>query len=197
MSAVSVLTVQQPAGWFVREAVEITAGELRGHVTAASEPVEAGTTAADYADRYEAILSSTLSGYTELGRDTRRMFGGREAVVRRFEWSPPGGERVTQLQAYCVDGDLGYVATATAMSAWFSKVESRLEQLLSNIAPQDDEPLVAEPDATGRDEAVARVERGTLDVGEAAPQSGRTWADAVAGWQAFRRQAGTTQSRGA
>jgi hypothetical protein len=61
------------------------------------------------------------------------MLGGRPALLRRFEWTAAGQRQISQLQGYCVDDRLGFVATATAESSGFDLVEPQLKEILAGL----------------------------------------------------------------
>jgi hypothetical protein len=68
--------------------------------------------------------------------------GGRAGLLRRFEWSPPDGPTVTQLQVYCVENARGYTATATATTENFRSVEPVIVGVLDRLM-LDDAPMAA------------------------------------------------------
>lgn len=61
------------------------------------------------------------------------VFGDLPGWIRRFEWTPPDGVRVTQVQLYAVVDGRGYTATATAPSASFGRFERDLFGILETI----------------------------------------------------------------
>ena len=180
-----------PANWFVRESLELTAAELRAHVIASAEQVPPGTDLQAFVDGYGRLLQKTLPSYVELGVEPTTFAGGRPAVLRRLEWTPPGGRRVTQLQVYAIDGERGYVATATTQSAWFERVEARLRRVLDSITLEGPSgismPAVQETSSGTQEDSFARFERGAV-AAQAAPAVETTvsWGECPSAWQSVR-----------
>lgn len=120
------------AGWLVREQVEVMPRDASMHLAAFSEPVE-GVTTREFADGYGKLLADHLSGYEELDTREVRLFGGRDAVLRRYRHVPDEGSPLTQITAYLVEGGVGHTVTATASSNRFGTIEGDLLTLLSEI----------------------------------------------------------------
>jgi hypothetical protein len=180
-----------PATWFVRESLELTAAELKAHVIASAEPVVPGTDLEAFVDGYGRLLQRTLPAYVELGVESSTFAGARPAMLRRLEWTPPGGHRVTQLQVYAIDGDQAYVATATTQSAWFDRVEARLRRVLDSISIEGPAgvamPAVHESGVDPLAQSLEKFERGTIAAAvvamDKAPQD---WGTCSSAWQTVR-----------
>jgi hypothetical protein len=180
-----------PATWFVRESLELTAAELKAHVIASAEAVAPGTDLQTFVDGYGRLLQRTLPAYVELGVEPSTFAGGRPAMLRRLEWTPPGGHRVTQLQVYAIEGDQAYVATATTQSAWFDRVEARLRRLLDTISVDGAEgvamPAVYESGVDALAQSLERFERGSLVAATVATRNtAQDWGTCSSAWQGVR-----------
>jgi hypothetical protein len=180
-----------PATWFVRESLELTAAELKAHVIASAEPVAPGTDLQTFVDGYGRLLQRTLPAYVELGIEPSTFAGGRAAMLRRLEWTPPGAHRVTQLQVYAIDGEQAYVATATTQSAWFDRVEARLRRVLDSISIEGPAgvamPAVHESGVDSLAQSLERFERGALTAAAvAADKAAQDWATCASAWQTVR-----------
>ena len=79
------------------------------------------------------MLRDEFPGYQELAFEETELFGGRRGYIRQFEWSPPDGVRVSQIQLYYTEDGRGYTATATTPKDNFPGVELVLRQLLSGL----------------------------------------------------------------
>src|SRR3712207_403018 len=101
-----------------RESIQLVAGEGIAYVSASAEFLPPETTAEDYAAQYEEQLRSALPAYEQLGVETVPLPRGR-AVVRKFRWTPPDGDPVTELQMYTVHDGRGIVSTAGAPATAF------------------------------------------------------------------------------
>ena len=73
-----------------------------------------------------ALLATSLAGCG--------MLGGKSGYIRRFEWTPPDGVAVTQIQLYYAEEGRGYTATATTPSTQFERFEMQFRQLLGGLA---------------------------------------------------------------
>lgn len=173
------LAATAPHGWLVKESIEMVGPDKRIHVTASSEPLPPDTTTARYADAYGALLKTQFPEFRESGV-AEAAWSGRPAIMRRFEWQPPNAEKLTQVQVYCVDGAMGYVATATTRSDAFGALEKDVMSALAGLAFVGDAPP-ARPAATDGTEAFVE---GDLPVSPATDATQASWADARDAWNA-------------
>jgi tetratricopeptide (TPR) repeat protein len=135
----SQLSIARPPGWGVKESVTLLEPSGQANVIVSTEPVPPGTTTEDYARANEEQMDQgDFPGYRQFSREETEFANGGPAIVRRFEWTPPDGATVTQIQLYHVDGDRGLTATGTTTSASYDDLELDLEQLLLSIAAGSD-----------------------------------------------------------
>lgn len=123
----------RPADWFYKESITLLAPDGSGNVIASSEPISAEMAAADYAGLQGDALAKEFPGYIELAFEKITVFGGLAGWLRQFEWVPPDGEAVWQLQVYAVKDGRGYTATATSTQAQSAELESTFVEILSSL----------------------------------------------------------------
>ena len=88
-------------------------------------------------ERWTDLLLAHTSGWTDVSEfafEPARMLGGKSGYIRRFEWTPPDGVAVTQIQLYYAEDGRGYTATATTPSTQFERFEMQFRQLLGGLA---------------------------------------------------------------
>ncbi|UDY34998.1 DcrB-related protein [Dermatobacter hominis] len=105
--------VTVPAGWFVKESITLLAPSGQANVIVSSEPLDPTITTAQYAATQGELLRREFPGYVEHRVDETGVFG-MDGYLRQFEWTPPDGVRVAQVQAYATREGRGYTATGTA-----------------------------------------------------------------------------------
>lgn len=130
------LSATLPEGWFVKESITILAPDGQANVIASSEPLDPSINTKRYAEVQGELLSSEdegFPGYREFQFGPTEVLEGRKGYMRRFEWIPPDGDPVTQIQLYYVDNGRGYTATATTPSANVQDFELVLRQLLGEL----------------------------------------------------------------
>ena len=130
------LTAVLPAGWFVKESITLFAPDGQANVIASSEPLDASIDAERYADIQGETLRREFPGYRELVFGRILLLGEREGYMRRFEWKPPDGVPVTQMQLYYTENGRGYTATATTPSTQIQRFELLLRQILGGLRIQ-------------------------------------------------------------
>lgn len=59
--------------------------------------------------------------------------GGRQGCRRVFEWTPPGGVTVVQVQLYCAEQGRGCTATATTPSTQYERFRDRFGDVLGAL----------------------------------------------------------------
>ncbi len=105
-----------PDGWFAKESITLLAPDGQANVIVSSEPLDPSIDSYRYAEVQGTLLRQEFPGYRELVFEPTEMLGGRRGYLRRFEWKPPDGVPVTQLQMYYTEHGRGYTATATTPS---------------------------------------------------------------------------------
>jgi hypothetical protein len=123
-----------PDGWNWKESLTLLSDQGDANVIFSSEPLEEGVDLERYALMQGELLGKEFPGYRELAFEPMRMLGHRHGYLRRFQWNPPDGAEVTQIQLYCVEGERGYTATATTVATNFPAVEPVLTDILLRLA---------------------------------------------------------------
>jgi hypothetical protein len=128
------LQLPLPDGWSAKESLTLLEPDGQGNVIASSEPLDVKIDARRYADVQGDLLRTEFPGYEEHSFEPARVFGGRPGWQRQFSWTPPEGERVTQIQTYYAAAGRGYTATATTPSWKFETLEPHFRRVLGGIA---------------------------------------------------------------
>ncbi|MCB0880015.1 MAG: DcrB-related protein [Thermoleophilia bacterium] len=128
------LTAPLPEGWFAKESITLLAPDGQANVIASSEPLDPTIDTNQYAQVQGDLLRKEFPGYREFAFEPARMLGGKQGYIRRFEWTPPDGVAVTQIQLYYAEEGRGYTATATTPSTQFERFEMQFRQLLGGLA---------------------------------------------------------------
>ncbi len=128
------LSSDLPGGWFAKESITLVAPDAQANVIASSEPLDDGIDSHRYAEIQGDILRREFPAYREFSYGPVEMFGSEPAYRREFEWTPPDGVAVTQIQMYCAIRGRGYTATATTPSSVYLAVESTLRRILESLA---------------------------------------------------------------
>jgi predicted GNAT family acetyltransferase len=131
--AVSRLSAGVPSGWTWKESMTLFDPDGDANVIFSSEPVGAEQDSGRYAEIQGKALAESFPGYHQIAFEQMPMLGGRDGFMRRFEWQPEDGRRVTQIQLYYVENDRGYTATATSPTAAFQKQSPALVQILESL----------------------------------------------------------------
>jgi hypothetical protein len=105
----------------------------QANVIASSEPLDPTIDTDGYAEAQGDLLRGEFPGYREMTFEKLQIFGSRQGYLRQFEWTPPDGQPVTQIQLYYAENGRGYTATATTPSANFPAVQVELRQLLAGL----------------------------------------------------------------
>ena len=122
-----------PEGWFTKDSITLLSPDGQANVIASSEPLDPSIDTARYAEVQGELLTKEFPGYVEHEYRQVEVFGGREGYLRAFEWRPPDGEPVTQLQIYHASEGRGFTATATTPSAHFAEKEFLLRQIMDDL----------------------------------------------------------------
>ncbi|HKI66432.1 MAG TPA: DcrB-related protein [Solirubrobacterales bacterium] len=123
-----------PDDWRWKESLTLLAGKDDANVMFSSEAVEPDVDAERYAVVQGEQLRSEFPGYRQIAFEPMRIMGGRDGFMRRFEWKPPDGVEVTQIQMYWVESSRGYTATATTSTPNFHATEGVLVRILESLA---------------------------------------------------------------
>ncbi len=130
----STLTADLPDGWSGKESITLLAPDAQANVIASNESLDPSIDSHQYADIQAGLLRSEFPGYREFSFGKRTVFGARTGFERVFQWTPPDGVPVTQIQLYYASGSRGYTVTATTPSRLFPSVESVLRKILDSLA---------------------------------------------------------------
>jgi hypothetical protein len=120
-------------GWFAKESLTLLAPDGQANVIASSEPLDSDIDTERYATVQGDLLSKEFLGYRQLSLEDSDIFGDRTGLIRRFEWEPPDGVPVTQIQIYFAEPGRGYTATATTPSSSFDDYEPALREILEGL----------------------------------------------------------------
>lgn len=120
-------------GWFANESMTFLAPDGQANVIASSEPLAPGIDTEQYASIQGDLLVTEFPGYREYSYEAAQVFGGRPGFRRRFEWAPPDGVPVMQIQLYYAESERGYTATATTPSSEFERFEFELQDILDGL----------------------------------------------------------------
>jgi hypothetical protein len=122
--------------WFAKESVTLLAPDGQANVIASSEPLDPGIDTQTYANVQGDLLRREFPGYREHSFEPFPAFG-RQGLLRVFEWSPPDGVTVTQMQMYFAEDGRGYTATATTVATQFARFEELFGKILHDIGIHD------------------------------------------------------------
>lgn len=168
------LTAPLPEGWFAKESITLLAPNGQANVIASSEPLDPAIDTNLYAQVQGDLLRKEFPRYREFASEPARMLAGKNGYMRHFEWTPAGGDAVTQIQFYYAEEGRGYTITATAPSTQFERFEVQFRQLLVGFAldlhaqpelPTKPHVLVVEDDENLREllMSVVRLQDYTVD----------------------------------
>jgi hypothetical protein len=118
--------------WLAKESVTLLAPDGQANVIASSEPLDPGIDTHTYADVQGDLLRREFPGYREQSFQPFPAFG-RQGFLRVFEWSPPDGVTVIQMQMYLAEDGRGYTATATTPATQFARFEQTFGRILHDI----------------------------------------------------------------
>jgi hypothetical protein len=128
------LLIKLPDGWsMAKESIQLVAPHAIANVIVSSEDAGPVETTEQYAAAHHGTLRTEFDGYHEIAFGPAIILGGHEGYLRHFEWAPPNGVGVTQLQAYLVHDGRAYTATATSPTNNFAAVEPVLRQILEQV----------------------------------------------------------------
>jgi hypothetical protein len=102
-----------PDGWFAKESTTLLAPNGQANVIVSGEPLDPQISGFRYAEIQGELLRNEFPGFIEFSFGPELVFGGRDGYVRNFQWQPPDGVPVRQVQVYCVVDGRGFCATAT------------------------------------------------------------------------------------
>ena len=105
----------------------------QANVILSSEPLAPDIDTHRYALLQSDALRNEFNLYQELEFRADTVFGDRQGYVRSFEWTPPDGMRVSQIQLYHAIPGRGYTATASTPTWHFAEVRPVLERVLQHL----------------------------------------------------------------
>jgi len=160
------LTALVPDRWVAKESIQMLAPDYRANVIASGEPLGSDMDLDAYAEAQGRLLKEFFPGYTEHELRSAKMFGGRDVLLRRFEWTAPPDVRVAQIQVYFVEAGRGFTATATVEEKRLEDFQSSLTEILAGleltgVALTAPGPRRGFPDDP-REQAYELLERGEL-----------------------------------
>jgi hypothetical protein len=139
-----------PEAWQFKEQVTLASTptspeQPRANLIVSSEPLQSELTTESYAESMATQAEREFPAYREISLEPMQVLGG-DALLRRYEWEPEQGQKVTQLQVYLVSGDRMYTATATAETedyeGWRNELMTALRHL-SLASPPASAPAAA------------------------------------------------------
>jgi hypothetical protein len=122
-----------PGGWEFKESLTLLAPDGRANLIVSSEPLEHPQDSQEYADAQGDLLRMEFPGYQEFTIEPFELADGARGLLRRFEWAPPDGEVVTQLQLYYAEGGRGFTVTATSPTTDFARFEKDFQDVLTRL----------------------------------------------------------------
>ena len=128
------LSVRVPEGWLRKESTTLLHPEGSANVIASTEPLSDDIDAQRYVDAQGELLRTEFPSYREFRIERMLVFGGLDGFMRLFEWTPPDGTPVTQMQIYAVANGRGITATATCPTSFFKEVELLLVSVLDGLS---------------------------------------------------------------
>lgn len=128
-------------GWFAKESITLLAPDGQANVIASSEPLTAEIDTEQYANIQGDLLRKEFPGYHEFQFGPTEVFGDRRGYMRRFQWTPPDGVPVVQMQLYYSENGRGFTATATTPSSQVDRYELDLRQTLGALRIESEAPL--------------------------------------------------------
>jgi hypothetical protein len=123
-----------PATWFAKEQITLLAPDGQANIIASSEPLDPAIDAERYARIQGELLESEFPGYRQQAFEEMVVFGNRRGFLRRFQWTPPDGVQVTQMQIYYIEDGRGYMSTATSPSSEFGRYEAEVLGILRSLS---------------------------------------------------------------
>lgn len=128
----SQLKLGVPTGWLIKESLSLQAPDGQGNLNYYSEPLDHSVDAEEFVRAQGDRMRTELPHYVESALGRAVLPGNREGRLRWFQWVPPDGVPVTQLQQYEVGPGRGYIATATSPTGTFHAFEADFRAVLSS-----------------------------------------------------------------
>jgi hypothetical protein len=145
------LRVFVPQDWYFKESITLLAPDGQANVISSSEPLDPDITTDQYASVQGKLLEEEFPEYIEIAFEPSLVFGGLAGWMRRFEWTPPDGGVITQVQIYAVKDSRGFTATATTPITSFDDYEQSIYAILGSLrVDQFANPaaeIISKPDA--------------------------------------------------
>jgi hypothetical protein len=127
------LNLPLPDGWFAKESITALAPDGQANLIASSEPLDPSIDSERYARVQGELLEREFPGYRQFSFEPTMAFGRRGGFLRRFEWVPPDGLAVMQIQVYYAEAGRGYTATGTSPATEFSRYERDLVRMFEGL----------------------------------------------------------------
>lgn len=129
---VTEVSMPAPAGWLSKQSWTVFAPDGQANVIASSEPIAPHLDTEQYARAQGDLLWREFPQFHEHSLEQISL-GPQRALLRDFEWWPPDGVKVRQLQVYLASSGQGFTATATTPASNFPNVEQVLRATLSRV----------------------------------------------------------------
>jgi hypothetical protein len=129
----SKLSAPVPDDWFAKDSYTLLSPDGQANIIMSSEPLDPSIDTEAYAHVQGDLLRKEFPGYREFIFEPTQIFGGRSGWLRRFEWKPPDGEPVVQIQLYYAENGRGYTATATTRAIDIKRFELDLRLVLGGL----------------------------------------------------------------
>ncbi len=130
---VNLVQLVVPNGWHFKQTTTLTAPTGEANVIASSEPLDPSVDTQHYAAAQLGALQREFPHFREVASGQILLGNVVPAVWRQFEWKPPDGVPVTQLQLYAVVGGRGSTATATTASTSWDRYEGVFHDVLRTM----------------------------------------------------------------
>jgi hypothetical protein len=137
------ISVSLPSGWFAKESLTLLAPDGQANVIASSEPLDPSIDTKKYAEVQGDLLENEFPEFESFSFEETDVFGRGTGYIRRFQWQPPDGVPVMQMQLYYAESGTGYTATATTPSSEFPRYEPDLRDALESLLIESVQPAAA------------------------------------------------------
>ena len=144
------LSCDVPPAWYVKESLTLIAPDGSASVIMSSEPLDTGIDTEEYVSLQGDLLRTEFPGYRELLCQPVPWPHEYSAWYRRFQWCPPDGNPVEQLQVYWVDRGRAYTGTATAQTDVLGRADETLLSVLQTFHATADRAVAPRPGGRSR-----------------------------------------------
>jgi hypothetical protein len=124
-----------PRGWQFKDELTLRDPDGRANVIFSSRPADPSDADGASLAAAEGELLADFPGIHQESLENIDFAGDATAMLRRFEWTPPDGKPVTQLQLYAAKNGRAYTATATSLTDNFHEYEALFGQIIESLDP--------------------------------------------------------------